>query len=58
MKSRELAKRHLVLRRETILKLANSLPADKPLRQIFLSAPMIRKILGSRQTRSSRAKEA
>ncbi len=46
IKSRELAKRHLALSRDTIMKLANSLPAEEPLRHIFLSAPMIRKILG------------
>jgi DNA-binding winged helix-turn-helix (wHTH) protein/tetratricopeptide (TPR) repeat protein len=34
------------LSRATILKLANSLPLEEPLRQIFLSAPMVRKILG------------
>ena len=43
---RDLAERHLALSRETIMKLANSLPAEEPLRRIFLSAPMIRKILG------------
>jgi hypothetical protein len=42
----DLAARHLALSRETIMKLANSLPAEEPLRRIFLSAPMIRKILG------------
>ena len=42
MKSRELAKRHLALSRDTIMKLANSLPAEKPLRDIFLSAPRVR----------------
>ena len=58
MKSSELAKRHLALSRETIMKLANSLPAEEPLRQTFLSSPMVRKILGSRETPSSRAQEA
>jgi len=57
-KSRESTKRHLALSRDTIVKLANSLPADEPLRQIFLSAPITRKILGSREAPSSRAKEA
>ena len=45
---RDLAKRHFELSRETIMKLANSLPAEEPLRQTFLSAPMIRRILGDR----------
>jgi hypothetical protein len=58
MKSRELAKRHLALSRKTIMKLANCRPADEPLRQIFLSAPMIRKILGDHETTSSRTKQA
>jgi tetratricopeptide (TPR) repeat protein len=44
--SRELAERHLTLSRDTIMKLANSLPAEEPLRHIFLSAPVIHKILG------------
>jgi hypothetical protein len=43
---RDLAARHLALSRETIMKLANSLPAEEPLRRIFLSAPVIRIILG------------
>jgi hypothetical protein len=30
------------------MKLANSLPAQEPLRQTFLSAPAIRKIVGER----------
>jgi hypothetical protein len=37
---------HRELSRATILKLANSLVADVPLRQIFLSAAVVRKILG------------
>jgi tetratricopeptide (TPR) repeat protein len=48
--NRDLAARHLALSREIIMKLANSLPAEEPLRHIFLSAPMIRKILGDGQT--------
>jgi hypothetical protein len=55
---RDSAKRHLALSRETIVKLADSLPAEEPLRQTFLSAPMIRNILGDCETPSSRAKEA
>jgi ATP/maltotriose-dependent transcriptional regulator MalT len=46
MKQRDAAKKHRELSRATIMKLANSLPVDEPLRQIFLSAPVIRKILG------------
>jgi hypothetical protein len=46
------AKRHLALSRETIMTLANSLPQQDPLGQTFLSAPMIRKILGDRETPS------
>jgi tetratricopeptide (TPR) repeat protein len=42
---RDLAERHLALSRETIMQLANSLPAEEALRQIFLSAPMITRIL-------------
>jgi hypothetical protein len=44
--NQDLAERHRELSRDTIMKLANSLPADEPLRQTFLSAPAIRKILG------------
>jgi hypothetical protein len=40
------------------MKLANSLPAEEPLRQTFLSAPAIRKILDDRETPYLRAKEA
>jgi hypothetical protein len=42
----DLAERHLTLSRETVMKLANSLPREEPLRQTYLSAPMVRKILG------------
>jgi hypothetical protein len=58
MKSEKLAERHLALSRETVVKLANSLSAGKPLRQTFLSAPMIRKILGDAETSKSYAIEA
>jgi len=57
MKSRELAERQLALSRKTIMKLANSLPAEEPLRHIFLSAPKIRKILGEGEAPKSRAKK-
>jgi DNA-binding winged helix-turn-helix (wHTH) protein/tetratricopeptide (TPR) repeat protein len=55
---RDSAERHLALSRETIMKLANSLPAEEPLRQTFLSAPTVRKILSDVETPSSRAKKA
>jgi DNA-binding winged helix-turn-helix (wHTH) protein/tetratricopeptide (TPR) repeat protein len=42
----ELAEYHRALSRDTIMKLANSLPATDPLRRTFLSAPAIRNILG------------
>src|SRR4030088_233139 len=58
MKSRELAERQLALSRQTIMKLANSLPAEEPLRQTFLSAPAIRTILGDRGTPYLSAKKA
>ena len=45
--NRDLAERHLALSRETVMKLANSLPTEQPLRQTYLSAPVIRKILGN-----------
>jgi tetratricopeptide (TPR) repeat protein len=44
---RDLAERHLGLSRETVMKLANSLPTEEPLRQTFLSAPVVRKILSN-----------
>jgi hypothetical protein len=53
MKSRELEERHLALSRETVMKLANSLPAEEPLRQTFLSAPMVRKIFAEGDTPKS-----
>jgi DNA-binding winged helix-turn-helix (wHTH) protein len=45
---RELAQRHQALSRGGIMRLANSLTATDPLRQIFLSSPMVRKILGGK----------
>ena len=53
---RDSARRHRALSRKTILKLANSLPAEEPLRQIFLSSPMVRRILGDRRTQELRPK--
>jgi tetratricopeptide (TPR) repeat protein len=46
----DLAERHLALSRATIMKLANSMPAEEPVRQKFLSAPMIRKIIDDGET--------
>jgi hypothetical protein len=43
------AEHHRELGRVTILKLANSLPVDEPLQQIFLSAPAVSKVFGSGQ---------
>jgi len=43
--SRKLAEQHRESSCATIMKLANSLPADEPLRKTFLSAPPIRTIL-------------
>jgi hypothetical protein len=48
----DLAERHLALSRETVMKLANSLPAEEPLRRTYLSAPLVRKILGCTVERS------
>jgi DNA-binding winged helix-turn-helix (wHTH) protein/tetratricopeptide (TPR) repeat protein len=42
----ESARSHRDLSRATILRLANSLPEQEPLRQIFLSAPAVARILG------------
>ena len=44
--------------RETIMKFANSLPAEEPHRQTSLSAPLIPKILEDRETPYLGAKEA
>lgn len=43
----ESAKHHRELSCATILKLADSLPAEEPLRKIFLSEPSVRKVLGT-----------
>ena len=43
---RDSAERHRALSRETIMKLANSLPAEEHLRHIFLSSPAVRRISG------------
>jgi DNA-binding winged helix-turn-helix (wHTH) protein/tetratricopeptide (TPR) repeat protein len=53
------AQRHGEVSRATIMELANSLPAEEPLRRIFLSAPMVREILrnspGSQDTHAQEA---
>ncbi len=43
--NRDLAEQHRQLSCATIMKLADSLPAEEPLRQTFLSAPLVRKVL-------------
>jgi DNA-binding winged helix-turn-helix (wHTH) protein len=43
-----LANEHRALSSNTIMKLANSLPEEEPLRKTFLAAPPIRAILGNR----------
>jgi hypothetical protein len=57
MESTELAERHRECSRATILQLADSLGSEEPLRQTFLSAPVIRKIVGG-ETPGLGAKEA
>jgi hypothetical protein len=44
---RDFAECHLALSRETIMKLANSVSTEEPLRQTYLSAPAVRKILSN-----------
>lgn len=48
----ESAEHHRELSRATILKLADSLPAEEPLRKTFLAAPSVRKVLGNAETTS------
>ena len=55
---RDSAERHRDLSRETIMKLASSLPAEEPLRQTFLSAPMVLKVLREAETPRLRAQGA
>jgi hypothetical protein len=43
----ESVRSHREISRATILRLANSLPEQEPLRQIFLSAPAVARILNS-----------
>ena len=47
--SLEAAEKHRELSRTTIMKLANSMPTDEPLRGIFLSAPAVRRILADEE---------
>jgi tetratricopeptide (TPR) repeat protein len=51
---RDSAERHLSLSRETIMKLANSLPTEEPLRQTFLSSPRVERVLGDAKTEKLR----
>jgi tetratricopeptide (TPR) repeat protein len=43
----ELAESYLALSRETIMKLANSLPAKQPLQKAFLADPVVCRVLGA-----------
>src|SRR5271157_237916 len=54
---RDLAERHRALSRDTIMKLANSLAAQEPLRGTFLSALRVRKVLGDSKIAVPRAKD-
>jgi hypothetical protein len=54
---RDLAERYLALSRATVMKLANSMSAEEPLRRTFLLAPRIRKILGDGETPILQAQE-
>jgi DNA-binding winged helix-turn-helix (wHTH) protein/tetratricopeptide (TPR) repeat protein len=56
--NRDLAERHREASCTTIMKLADSLPADEPLRQTFLSAPLVRTVLGDWEASPLPAKEA
>lgn len=49
MGNRELAEDHRELSQATIMKLADSMPVEEPLRETFLSAPAIRQILKDRK---------
>jgi hypothetical protein len=54
----DLALRSREVSRATVLKLANSLPPDEPLRGIFLSATKLREIVGDLEASGSSAKRA
>ncbi len=49
-KKSEASEHHRELSRATILKLADSLSAEEPIRRIFLSAPSVRRVLGNGET--------
>ena len=49
MEDKKAADEHRRLSRATIMKLANSMFTDEPLRGIFLSAPAIRRILADEE---------
>ena len=53
--NRVAVKQHRARSRATILRLANSLAAEEPLRTTFLSAPAIANILGDARTTMRRA---
>jgi len=55
MKQRDAAKGHRELSCATIMKLANSMPVEEPLRETFLSARLVRRILGNRLPTRMRA---
>ena len=55
---RSLAERHQKSSCTTIMRLVNSLPAGESLREIFLSAPIVREILGQHKIPSLLSKEA
>jgi len=55
---RDLAERHLALSRDTIMKLAKFHVCRRATSTDILSAPMVRKILGDRETPSVCANEA
>jgi predicted ATPase len=50
--NQDLSEHHMTLSRETVIKLANSLPAEGPLRRTYLSAPVVQKILGDNVDKS------
>jgi hypothetical protein len=55
MEDNKAAEEHRQLSRATIMKLANSMPTDEPLRGIFLSAPAIRRILADEEASANPA---
>ena len=55
MEDKEAAEEHRQLSSATIMKLANSMPNNEPLRGIFLSAPAVRKILADEEASANPA---